>query len=73
MRLEIESKKAREYQWVVHHVERPVKVGFEGAEFREVAAPLQDRSWSYDAARKNLSIRVRVAADEDSIVNVMFP
>ena len=45
MRLEIESKKAREYQWVVHHVERPVKVGFEGAVFREVAVPLQDREF----------------------------
>src|SRR5437016_1799982 len=28
MRLQIESKKAREYEWVVHHVERPAKVGF---------------------------------------------
>jgi hypothetical protein len=73
MRLEIESKKAREYQWVVHHVERPVKVGFEGAVFREAAVPLEDRTWSYDTARKNLNIRVRVAADEDSIVNVTFP
>jgi hypothetical protein len=73
MRLEIESKKARDYQWVVHHVDRPVQVGFEGVVFREAAVPLEDRTWSYDAARKNLNLRLRVAANEDSIVNVTFP
>ena len=29
MRLEIESKKDRDYQWVVHHVEKPAGVEFE--------------------------------------------
>lgn len=57
MRLEIESKKARDYVWVVHHVERPKSVG---------------GSWRYDAGKKRLEVRVKVAAGEDSVVNVVW-
>ena len=46
--------------------------GVRGARFREVpAAPaMADRTWFYDSARKNLHVRVRVAAGADSIVNL---
>jgi hypothetical protein len=60
MRLEIESKKGREYVWVVHHVTRPLSVGFDGR-----ALP-----WTYEG--ENLRIPVKVAAGADSIVNVAF-
>jgi hypothetical protein len=71
-RLEIESKKERNYQWVVHHVERPASVSFEGAKYREAEgqADLGDRSWWWDTAAKNLHVRVKVKAGEDCIVNV---
>jgi hypothetical protein len=74
MRLEIESKKDRDYQWVVHHVERPSSVEFEDRKYREVAAlgALTDRTWFYDAARKNVHVRVKVKAAEDCIVNLNF-
>ncbi len=72
LRLEIESKKTRDYQWVVHHVDRPVSVGFEARNFREVPGAPADRTWSYDAKTRNLRVRVRVAAGDDSIVNVAF-
>jgi len=74
MRLEIEGKKTRDYQWVVHHVERPSEVGFEDREYRQVmsAGALADRTWFYDAARKNLHVQVRVAAGEDCIVNLSY-
>jgi hypothetical protein len=74
MRLEIEAKKARDYQWVVHHIERPSEVGFEGRKYGAVAsaAAMQDRTWFYDAAQKNLHVRVRVAAGEDCIINLSF-
>jgi hypothetical protein len=74
IRLEIEAKKARDYQWVVHHIERPSEVGFEGRKYGEVAsaAAMKDRTWFYDAAQKNLQVRVRVAAGEDCIVNLSF-
>ncbi|MDE3165279.1 MAG: hypothetical protein KGN36_05695, partial [Acidobacteriota bacterium] len=72
MRLEIESKKERDYQWVVHHVEKPASVGFGETKYREAARRelLADRCWWWDAAAKNLHIRVRVKAGEDSILNL---
>jgi alpha-glucosidase (family GH31 glycosyl hydrolase) len=72
MRLEIESKKARDYQWVVHNVERPKSVGFAGKAYPAVTGPLADKTWRYDAARKLLEVRVKVAAGEDSIVNLAW-
>jgi hypothetical protein len=74
MRLEIESKKDRDYQWVVHHVERPSSVEFEDRKYREVAVltALTDRTWFYDAGQKNLHVRVKVKAGEDCIVNLNF-
>jgi len=72
MRLQIESKKERDYQWVVHHLERPANVGFEEQKYRSVpgVAALADRTWYYDAAQKNLIIRVHVKAEEDCIINL---
>jgi hypothetical protein len=74
MRLEIEAIKARDYQWVVHHIERPSEVGFAGKKYGEAssAATMGDRTWFYDAAQKNLHVRVRVAAGEDCIINLSF-
>jgi alpha-glucosidase (family GH31 glycosyl hydrolase) len=74
MRLEIESKKDRDYQWVVHHVERPASVEFENRRYREVTAlgSPTDHTWFYDAARKNLHVKVKVKAGEDCIINVNF-
>jgi hypothetical protein len=73
-RLEIESKKDRDYQWVVHHMDKPTSVGFEATKYREVAsqAELEDRCWWWDPAQKNLHVRVKVKAGEDAIVNVEF-
>jgi hypothetical protein len=74
MRLEIESRKDRDYQWVVHHVDRPSNVEFGDSRYREVAAlnALTDRAWFYDAKLKNVHVRVKVKAGEDCIVNLNF-
>lgn len=72
LRLQIESKKTRDYQWVVHHVDRPASVGFEDRQYREVTGGLADQTWSYDAKARNLQVRVKVAAGEDRIINVAF-
>jgi hypothetical protein len=74
MRLEIESKKDRDYQWVVHHVERPGSVEFEDRKYREAAvfSELADRTWFYDAGQKNVHVRVKVKAGEDCIINLNF-
>jgi hypothetical protein len=72
MRLEIESKKDRDYQWVVHHIERPASVEFEDHKYKEVASfgALADRTWFYDSRQKNLHVKVKVKAGEDCIINV---
>jgi hypothetical protein len=72
MRLEIEAKKERDYQWVVHHVEKPAEVGFQNVKYRQAASlgAMGDGAWFYDAARKNLHVRARVKADQDCIINV---
>ena len=62
MRLEIESKKERNYEWVIHHVERPVSAGYDGRQY----------TWSYDAARKNLTVRVHVKAGEDNVIHLSW-
>jgi hypothetical protein len=73
MRLQIESKKDRDYQWVLHHVDKPSTVGFEGKAYRQVeGGELADRTWWYDARARNLQVRVTVKAGEDCIVNVEF-
>jgi hypothetical protein len=74
MRLEIESKKDRRYQWVVHHVDRPLAVSFETRVYRPVASPdaLAAGSWFYDAANRNLHIRVDARAGEDCIIDLGF-
>jgi hypothetical protein len=72
LRLEIESKAARVYDWVVHHAGASRKVTSGGVEFTSVAdaAQLAPGRWHEDRARKLLRIRVRSAAGGDEIVNV---
>jgi hypothetical protein len=74
MRLEIESKKDRDYQWVVHHVEKPAGVEFEERKYQEVGkqGELLDGTWWWDAANKDLHVRVKVKAGEDCIINLIF-
>jgi hypothetical protein len=73
LRLQIESKKDRDYQWVIHQVDKPSNVGFEGKAFRQVqGGEMGDRTWWYDAQSRNLQVRATVKAREDCIVNVEF-
>src|SRR5258707_5425534 len=52
-RLELESKKDRDYQWVVHHMDKATSVGFEATKYREVAslAEFDDHCWRCEPAR----------------------
>ena len=74
MRLEIESKVARGYTWVVHHTEGVKSVVSGETLFHEVKSEseLLDRTWYYDTASQNLYVRDRVASGQDHIVNVAF-
>ena len=59
---------------MVHHVERPAEVGFEDQQYRQASAlnAMADGTWFYDAALKNLHVRVRAKAGEDCIINLTF-
>ncbi len=74
MRLQIESVRGREYEWVVHHSTRPRSVGFQGTTLAEVpqARLLADGKWFFDAAKGNAHVRVRVEAGEDRVVNLTY-
>jgi hypothetical protein len=55
-------------------VDRPAAVSFEQREYRPVESldALVDGTWFYDAATRNLHIRVNVQAGEDCIINLEF-
>jgi alpha-glucosidase (family GH31 glycosyl hydrolase) len=74
MRLEIESKKDRDYEWIVHHLEQPRKVVAAGVELPavEMRDRLRPRAWFYDAKDRNLHVRIKGRADGDEIVNISF-
>jgi hypothetical protein len=73
VRLEIESLKDRDYEWVVHHTGPCRKVAqVDGPEYREAGSlkELKPGAWFYDRERNNLHIRARAGADQDLIINL---
>lgn len=74
LRLQIEEKAGRRYEWIVHNVVRPTEVRQAGRILQSapVSQALQPRQWRYDESRKNLHIGLHVRAGEDQIVNVAF-
>ncbi len=75
MRLEIYSKKTREYEWVVHHLPEVREVLQE----ESVLKPVDDRGalapgrWFYDGERGNLHVVVAAAAGETRVTHIAFP
>lgn len=61
-RLEAESKVTREYEWVLHHVDRPTAVECEQTSLKH----------AYDEKKRELRIRLKAEADTDVIVNIRF-
>jgi len=55
-------------------VDRPSSVSFEQRVYRPVASfdALADGAWFYDAAHRNVHIRVNAKAGEDCIINLGF-
>jgi hypothetical protein len=75
MRVEIETKVSRTYEWVLHHTSQPVEVSEETGPYRKVSARTQLRpgTWFHDTRLNNLHILLRAEANSDRIVNVSFP
>lgn len=73
-RLETESKKDRDYEWIVHHLPRPSKIEEGDDVYLEVGdrTMLANGCWYYDATRQNLHVRQRARAGADHIANISF-
>ena len=74
LRLEIESKKHRVYEWIVHHLDRPRRIAAGAVEYAQVDRPngLHPGAWFYDGRNKNLHVRMTGRAGADEIVNIAF-
>lgn len=74
MRLEIESLRERDYEWIVHHADRPRSVGFEDRQYVELQKPnlLSQGKWFQDPRTGDLHVRAHVRAGEDCIINLTF-
>lgn len=74
MRVEIESKVARTYEWVLHHVDAPVQVAEETGVYvqEETRGKLRSGSWWRDEERGDVHIMIRAEAGSDVVVNLKF-
>src|SRR5206468_159871 len=61
LRVEIESKAARTYEWVLHHTKLPATVEEESGAYRRVKSrtALRPNTWWYDVKLSNLHLMVR--------------
>lgn len=73
LRLEIEERVGRRYEWVVHNVDRPLRVAHGDLDLRmSNAIDLPPGSWRYDEIRRNLHVRVETKAGDDLILIARF-
>lgn len=74
VRVEIESKKRRTYEWVLHHTGAPKQVAEDSGSYQRAMdrASLQAGSWWHDDAGNNLHIVLRTEPGTDRIVNISF-
>jgi Glycosyl hydrolases family 31 len=72
IRVEIESKLNRTYEWVLHHTKAPREVAEEGTTYSRVGAQkdLKPGTWWHDDALNDLHIWLHVDAGSDRIVNI---
>ena len=74
LRVEVESKRRRTYEWVLHHTGAPKVVADESEAYARVArrALLRVGSWWHDDARNDLHLVMRAEPGTDRIVNISF-
>ena len=72
VRVEIESKVARTYEWILHHTAAPREAAAESGALTRVAArdQLKPGAWWHDDKLNNLHLMVRAEAGKDLIVNM---
>jgi len=74
VRVEIESKKHRTYEWILHHMNAPREVAEESGAYQKVdkLADLKAGTWWHDASKNNLHLMLEAKSGEDRIVNISF-
>lgn len=74
MRVEIESKRDRIYEWIIHNVTPPKSVMQGETTFVNAAgeAAMKAGAWRFDEASRNLHVRMDGPAGADRIVNIRF-
>ncbi len=74
IRLEVEAKRERTYEWVVHHLSNVSKVVGNGVEYARVsdAKSLKRGAWHYDRARENLHVRLEARSEGHDVIYVHF-
>jgi alpha-glucosidase (family GH31 glycosyl hydrolase) len=74
VRVEIETKVRRTYEWVLHHTAAPRLVEEESGVYARVDRrdALKPGTWWHDAKLNNLHLMVRAEAGTDRIVNMSF-
>jgi len=74
MRLEVNAKVSRSYEWIVHHMPTPSKVATGEVEHAQVKERrlLRPGAWYYDAGRQDIHIGVEVPAGQTAITHLTF-
>lgn len=74
VRVEIESKKRRTYEWILHHMKSPRKVAEDSGAYRRAMdrESMKPGEWWHDDALNNLYIMLRAEPLTDRIVNISF-
>ena len=74
VRVEIETRRRRTYEWILHHTKSPREVAEDSGAYQKVERREQLRpgSWWHDAKLNNLHLMLRAEAEADRIVNISF-
>jgi len=74
MRLEIDSRKTRSYQWIVHHLPEPKEITTGQIVLTRIqqADQLRPGAWYYDREGRNVHIEVAVIKDQVSVTHISF-
>jgi hypothetical protein len=74
LRVEVETKVRRTYEWVLHHTKAPREVAEESGAYQKAdrREALKPGMWWHDGPQNNLHVMMRAEANTDRIVNISF-
>lgn len=74
VRVEVETKRRRTYEWILHHTTAPREVAEESGAYARVnaRANLRPGAWWHDDANNDLHLMLRAEPETDRIVNISF-